>query len=229
MNGESRSYVVNLEQGFDAIDPYGFAEPDDEMRKSMQMDDHAAIRPWLIKARGKGTNGSDSAVCEDPGIQEGRGKKTAVFYNELKRRHVFRAGAAYIVAAWLVAQVADILCGAFDAPDWVMKVILITLALDFPIALIISWYVEITLDGVKWDSNPERVGKIVRPKGRTMDFAIIVVLTAIIGVLLVKHPDIRCITTAAGNASEQIETPINPSRTHGDTVAPTMLPELPRK
>ena len=93
---------------------------------------------------------------------------------------------AYIVAAWLGAQVADLFCDGFGAPDWIMKAALISLALGFPIALIISWYVDITATGVIWDSSIEKVETITHQKGRTMDFMIIAVLTVIIGFLLAK-------------------------------------------
>ena len=38
---------------------------------------------------------------------------------ELKRRNVLRMAGRYLVAAWLVVQVADTLLPVFGAPDWV--------------------------------------------------------------------------------------------------------------
>ncbi len=57
---------------------------------------------------------------------------------ELKRRKVFRVGAAYAVAAWAIAQVADRELANTAAPGWVMQVILRVLALGFPIALVLA-------------------------------------------------------------------------------------------
>jgi TolB-like protein len=68
---------------------------------------------------------------------------------ELKRRNVFRAGAAYIVIAWVVAQVFDLLADNFGAPDWVMKVVLSFLAIGFVVAMLLSWAYELTPEGVK--------------------------------------------------------------------------------
>jgi TolB-like protein len=68
---------------------------------------------------------------------------------ELRRRNVFRAGAAYIVIAWVIAQVFDLLADNFGAPDWVMKVVLSFLAVGFVVALLLSWIYELTPDGVK--------------------------------------------------------------------------------
>ena len=47
------------------------------------------------------------------------------FLAELKRRNVVRAGAAYVVLAWLVIQVADILFETFELPNWVMQALVI--------------------------------------------------------------------------------------------------------
>lgn len=110
------------------------------------------------------------------------------FYTELKRRNVLRASAAYIVGSWLVAQVADLLCDGFAAPAWVMRAILITLVIGFPIAVIISWYFEFTAT-LKWEADTASIEKIARQKGRRMDFLIILILTILISVLLAREPE----------------------------------------
>ena len=58
------------------------------------------------------------------------------FVQELKQRKVFRVGAAYLVAAWLLVQVADVALPAFGAPDWALRVVILVAALGFlPMAL----------------------------------------------------------------------------------------------
>ena len=69
--------------------------------------------------------------------------------SELRRRNVFRAAAAYIVIAWVIAQVFDLLADNFGAPDWVMKIVLSFLAIGFVVALLLAWAYELTPDGVK--------------------------------------------------------------------------------
>jgi hypothetical protein len=56
-------------------------------------------------------------------------------FNELKRRNVFRVGVAYIILAWLVMQVADVILNNITAPGWVFHVILLFLAVGFPFAV----------------------------------------------------------------------------------------------
>jgi len=67
---------------------------------------------------------------------------------ELKRRNVLRAAFAYAVVWWLLVQVAGLMLDAFDAPGWVFRSFIILLALGFPVALILSWFFEITTDGL---------------------------------------------------------------------------------
>lgn len=74
-------------------------------------------------------------------------------FSELKRRHVFKVGVAYLVAAWLVAQVLDLILDAFPAPDWVMRTVLLLLAAGFVIALLLAWAYELTPEGVRRESE----------------------------------------------------------------------------
>ncbi len=77
---------------------------------------------------------------------------------------MFRTGAAYLVAAWLLMQVAEILLGTFDTPGWLMRGIVIVLAIGFPIAIILAWIYDITSHGIK------RSGRLTKrnPRQRLM-------------------------------------------------------------
>ena len=70
------------------------------------------------------------------------------FISELKRRNVLRAGFAYAVVWWLLVQIAGLLLDAFSAPEWIFRGFIILLAIGFPIALISSWFFELTTDGL---------------------------------------------------------------------------------
>ena len=70
-------------------------------------------------------------------------------FKELKRRNVFRVGIAYLVVAWLVMQVADVVINNIEAPGWVFQVIMLVLGLGFPIVLIFAWAFEMTPEGIK--------------------------------------------------------------------------------
>ena len=75
-------------------------------------------------------------------------EKPSIF-TELKRRNVYKVAVAYAVVAWLSIQAASILVPTFEAPSWVMKVIVMAVALGFPIAVIFAWAFELTPEGIK--------------------------------------------------------------------------------
>jgi TolB-like protein len=68
---------------------------------------------------------------------------------ELKRRKVFKVGAAYLVVAWLVVQAASIAFPAFDAPPWVLRVFILVALLGFPVALVMAWVFDVTPEGLR--------------------------------------------------------------------------------
>ncbi len=74
---------------------------------------------------------------------------------ELKRRNVFRSAITYLVIAWVIAQVFDIVLPAFSAPNHFMKTLIFTLIIGFPISLVIAWNYEFSPKGIKKIKNAE--------------------------------------------------------------------------
>jgi TolB-like protein/cytochrome c-type biogenesis protein CcmH/NrfG len=95
------------------------------------------------------------------------------FIAELKRRNVFRVGAAYAIVAWLLIEVASVVLPTFEAPGWVMKVLTFLVILGFPLALILAWAFELTPEGLKREAEVDRTESTTHTKGRKLDFAII--------------------------------------------------------
>ena len=73
---------------------------------------------------------------------------------ELRRRSVFKVGAAYLVVGWLVVQAASIGFPAFDAPPWALRVFIFAVLLAFPLALMMAWLLQVTPEGVKVETAP---------------------------------------------------------------------------
>ncbi len=84
----------------------------------------------------------------------------AGFFEELRRRKVFRVGAAYLVVAWIAVQAAGLGFPAFGAPDWALRVFILVALLGFPVSLVFAWAFENSPDGLRSDS-PARGGKFV--------------------------------------------------------------------
>jgi hypothetical protein len=72
---------------------------------------------------------------------------------ELKRRNVIRMAGLYLVGAWLLIQIAETLLPIFDTPGWVLKVLVVLLAIGLLPALVFSWVYELTPDGLKRDAE----------------------------------------------------------------------------
>src|SRR5210317_618825 len=103
------------------------------------------------------------------------------FFNELKRRNVFRVGVAYIVVAWLVAQVLQLVFESFGTPEWVMKTVLVLLATGLPFALFFAWAFEMTSEGLKREHEVDRSQSITSETGQKLNYTIIAVLVLALG------------------------------------------------
>jgi TolB-like protein len=97
-------------------------------------------------------------------------------FNELKRRNVFRVGVAYLVAAWLLMQVADVILNNIEAPDWVFHAILLVLGIGFPLILLFAWAFEMTPEGLKREREVDRQQSITPQTGKKLNHIIIGVM-----------------------------------------------------
>jgi len=103
---------------------------------------------------------------------------------ELKRRNVFKAAVAYLIVAWLVAQVASIFLPAFNAPPFILKTILFILIIGFPLNLIFAWVYEITSEGLKKTEDVDQTKSITPKTGSRLNKVIIASLSIAVIVLL---------------------------------------------
>ena len=102
---------------------------------------------------------------------------------ELKRRNVFRVAALYLVAAWVLLQVGELLFGLLGLPAWSNKLLFAGLVLGFVPALIFSWVYELTPEGLKREHEIERNASITAATARKLD--LIVVGLLIIAIVVV--------------------------------------------
>jgi TolB-like protein/Flp pilus assembly protein TadD len=97
-------------------------------------------------------------------------------FEELRRRNVFRVAIAYVVATWLILQVADVVLNNFGAPAWVFKSLVFIIIAGFPLALIFAWAFELTPEGLKKERDVDRSRSIARKTGQRLDRMIIGIL-----------------------------------------------------
>jgi hypothetical protein len=88
------------------------------------------------------------------------------FFSELKRRNVYKVAVAYAVVSWLLVQITTQVFPFFDIPSWAVRLVVLLLVLGFPVALILSWALEITPEGIKRESEIEPDKSITHHTGR---------------------------------------------------------------
>jgi len=71
------------------------------------------------------------------------------FFSELKRRNVYKVAVAYAVVGWVIAQIATQIFPFLEIPNWIVRLVIVLIAIGFPIALIIAWAFEATPEGIK--------------------------------------------------------------------------------
>ena len=106
-------------------------------------------------------------------------------FDELKRRNVFRVAIAYLVASWLIIQLADILVPMLTLPEWVSRFIFLLLVVLFVPTLIAAWALEMTPEGVKLEKNVDRTASNTPNTGKKLNGMIIGVLALAVVVLLI--------------------------------------------
>ena len=106
------------------------------------------------------------------------------FFEELRRRNVFRVGIAYAIVAWLLLQVADIMIDNIGAPDWLFPIILMILGIGFLLALFFAWAFELTPEGIKREAEVDRSQSITPQTGKKLNNTILVLMALAIAFLL---------------------------------------------
>lgn len=129
------------------------------------------------------------------------------FLSELQRRKVLRIASGYVVAGWVILQVALSLQTAMKLPDWFSTVIVSLLIIGFPIAVTLSWFFEITPEGIRRTAPPGD-GALIKPQ--TTDIALAAALVLVIAFGVVQMVMLRA--DAPGAA---------PSRTASETTVTT--------
>ena len=112
---------------------------------------------------------------------------TMGLFEELKRRNVFRVGAAYLLFAWVIIQVTDTIGPALHLPEWTLALVTWISIIGFPVALFFAWAFELTPEGIKKESEVDRSGSITPQTGRKLNKVIIGALAVAVVLLLVDR------------------------------------------
>ncbi|MEP4485983.1 MAG: hypothetical protein ABJ013_10170 [Halioglobus sp.] len=106
-------------------------------------------------------------------------------FKELRRRRMFRGAGIYVVGAWLILQVTDVIAEPLGLPAGTMTLLLYMIILGFPLALFLSWRYELTEEGLaRTQSHP---GEDVTPEELALggaDYGIFAALTLVVVVMV---------------------------------------------
>ena len=103
---------------------------------------------------------------------------------EIKRRKVFQVAAVYLVVAWLIMQVVDVVSGPLLLPDLFARIVILVLAIGFPVALVLSWAFDLTPEGVVRDQG---AGVAPQTSGRRTEYVFMGLLVIAVGTLLYRE------------------------------------------
>lgn len=94
-------------------------------------------------------------------------------FEELKRRNVFRVGIAYLVSAWVLLQLLDVIGEILELPAWGGKLILVIIVAGFFVTLFVAWAYELTPEGIRRESEVDRSRSITAQTSRKLNAAIL--------------------------------------------------------
>src|ERR1700750_1741195 len=97
------------------------------------------------------------------------------FFSELRRRNIFRVAAAYAIVSWLIIQVATSTFPVLEIPSWCVRLVIVLVALGFPVAMLFAWAYELTPEGLKRTEDVEPTPAARRPVTQRLNRAIIAV------------------------------------------------------
>ena len=109
------------------------------------------------------------------------------FFEELKRRNVFRVAVAYVVAAWVIIEVSSLILEIYESPDSVIRIVVALLALGLPFALFFAWAFEATPEGIKRESEVDRSRSITQQTTKRLDLLTIAMVVVAVGLFSVDR------------------------------------------
>jgi adenylate cyclase len=92
-------------------------------------------------------------------------------------------GAAYLIVAWLIAQIISVLNEPLSLPEWFDPVVLLLLAFGFPIGLVLAWAYELTPEGIKLTIDDSQDKEVSGTRGQRLNRVVTVLLVSTVAFL----------------------------------------------
>ena len=120
------------------------------------------------------------------------------FFAELKRRNVYKVAVAYAVVGWVIAQIATQIFPFLEIPNWVVRLVIVLIAIGFPIALVIAWAFDATPEGIRRTEDVDLNAQKRAPKKHAWIYVVVAGAAFSIGLFFVGRYSVRNIAGAAG-------------------------------
>jgi TolB-like protein/Flp pilus assembly protein TadD len=108
-----------------------------------------------------------STACGKPAIElslqcdESTSPFMSGFFEEMKRRKVYRVAAAYIIVAGFIIQIGSAVFPAWELPNWTLRFVVVLLLVGFPLALILAWAYDVTPQGIRVTPGAHRRRNVI--------------------------------------------------------------------
>ena len=96
------------------------------------------------------------------------------FFGELKRRNVYKVAVAYAIVGWLLVQVATQVFPFLEIPNWAIRLVIVLVAIGFPIALVLAWAFEATPEGIKRTEDVDLATAARAPKKHAWIYVVVI-------------------------------------------------------
>src|SRR5947209_493432 len=126
------------------------------------------------------------------------------FVAELKRRNVYKVAVAYAVVGWVIAQIATQIFPFLEIPNWVVRLVIVLIAIGFPIALVIAWAFEATPEGIKRTDDVDPSAASRAPKKHTWIYVVVIGAAFSIGLFFVGRYSARNGSSASELSAKSI-------------------------
>src|SRR5262249_53999080 len=112
------------------------------------------------------------------------------FFEELRRRKVYRVAIAYVVVSWALAQGLAQVLPVFDVSNSLVRVFIALLLMGFPVPLALAWVYAVPPKGIRTPPPPATQGSH-RRRNLIMLIATGLIISVVAGFFLLPRVSAR--------------------------------------
>jgi TolB-like protein/Tfp pilus assembly protein PilF len=158
--------------------PGGATPPDFVARVRRLLEPDAQVTPARMAVGASGVGGAAGGPLPRVELK---------FLQKLRHRNVGRVAILYLGISWLVLEPIHVIFNMLGVPEWINRLVVVFMALGFPVAVLTAWVYEVTPEGLKPSSTVDPRRSLLRRTGTRLNRAILSVLSLMVVYFLVYH------------------------------------------